>query len=93
MNQNLRLPADRLYLSSQIKVAFVGNDFKDQVLEDLSLNFDISCSDSIEMLENTLLNSSFLDLPDVLLLEIDNDGLCFSFIERIKKQPSLRGLT
>ncbi|RYF96719.1 MAG: sugar transferase [Chitinophagaceae bacterium] len=47
---------------------------------------------SLEELENSLMSDSLASMPEVLLLEVDENGDCFRLIEKIRTNPILQGL-
>ena len=62
------------------------------ILNELPDEFYLHTLDSLEALKTYLDNQSILTLPDVILLEADNAGESFSFIEKLKKNPLWREL-
>jgi len=76
----------------KLKVAHAGNDFKQLVYEEFMESYHISFYDSFQHLGEVLHQQTVLELPDVLLLEIDSNDRCFAFIEEIKKNRHLHGL-
>jgi lipopolysaccharide/colanic/teichoic acid biosynthesis glycosyltransferase len=92
MNQSLPLPVEQPFFSTQIKIAYIGTEFRDTLCNDLKLIYDIDFKESTVQLERFLLEKPFLSLPDALLIEADANGACFYFIERIRQQPSLEGI-
>jgi lipopolysaccharide/colanic/teichoic acid biosynthesis glycosyltransferase len=67
-------------------------DCKEELLEKLPANIQFNVTDSLKEFENYIVNQSMLSLPDILLIEIDEEGKCFDIIERIKKDSMLKGL-
>lgn len=93
MNTNLQLITEMgTYSATPIKIAYVGKDFHDMILNELSPYHEVTFNPSLEFLDKDLRNKFFIDLPDILLLEVDQNGECFKFIERIKKSSVLQGL-
>jgi len=76
----------------KLKVAHAGDDFKELLLDELTDLYHVSCYNSFEQLGEVLRQQTVLELPDVLLLEIDDDESCFTFIEDLKKNSHLQGL-
>ena len=62
------------------------------LLAPLSASFQITEKDSLAALEAYLLDQSLLTLPEIILLEIDDAGECFGWIEKIRQHLMLRGL-
>jgi lipopolysaccharide/colanic/teichoic acid biosynthesis glycosyltransferase len=75
----------------QIKISYVGSNFNELVFSDSFSNYEIDNSLSLPLLHGELLDKSFFNLPDVLLLEVEDEE-CFVFIENIKKLPMLQGI-
>lgn len=80
------------YTSTKPKVAHAGEDFKELLLNEMSGSYAISSFNSFQQLSSALYNLPILELPDVLILEVDEEGQCFNFIENIKKDLHLQGL-
>ncbi len=77
---------------SQNKVAYVSSGTEDELVSELGQQFFIKHLLSFNSFEDYLSEQSILSLPDILLMEIDEDGYCFSLVEKIKKNPMLHGL-
>ncbi|MDF3077642.1 MAG: glycosyl transferase [Sphingobacteriaceae bacterium] len=75
-----------------VKVAYSGTALKDVLATELSNNFSIEYTDTLSELENYLNEQSLLSMPDVILLEADEDGECFQYIEKFNHNPLLHGL-
>lgn len=76
----------------KLRLAHAGDDFKEMLTEELADSYNISFYSSFEQLGNQLQQQTVLELPDVLILEIDEHERCFDFIEKIKKDTHLQGL-
>jgi lipopolysaccharide/colanic/teichoic acid biosynthesis glycosyltransferase len=76
----------------QNKVAYVSSNIEDSLINDLSEDFAVSHLLSFNAFEDYLSEQSLLTLPDILLIEIDEEGYCFALIDKIKKNPMLHGL-
>jgi len=74
------------------KMAYIGSGCTDDIIAELYSFYDINTFYAFSQLEDHLLNSTFLELPDLLVIEIDITEECFLFIEKIKNIPSLQGL-
>ncbi len=70
----------------------MGTPATKNIVNNLPAEFRICKTDSLHELHKHLSNQSILTLPDVVLMETDSDGDCFTFIERIKKNPLWREL-
>ena len=78
--------------SMKLQVAHAGKDFKELLYEELTESYNVSFYDSFDQLGEVLSQQTVLELPDVLLLEIDESESCFTFIEALKKNSHLHGL-
>ena len=77
---------------SHTKIAYVGQSLKNSVGAELDNYFKVSYNDSLAGLEDYLKDQSILSLPEIVILEVDLNGQCFSLIERIKKNAFFHGL-
>lgn len=75
-----------------IRVAAFCSRTKADVIDQLPANFQVNSTDNLKEFENFLLNQSILTLPEIVLMEVDNEGSCFGLIDRIKKDSMLKGL-
>src|SRR6185437_2675569 len=66
------------------RIAYAGSDLKDLVATELNPYFNITFNDSLAKLEEYLGYQSILTIPEIVLLEVDENGDCFSLIERLK---------
>lgn len=76
----------------QINIAYAGTDFKELFIAEMPGLYNISPFNSVLELESYLAGQSVLELPDVLILELEDCDTCFKFIETIKKDTHLQGL-
>lgn len=91
MNQNTPTSWDSSS-QSQNKVAYVSSDTEDQLVGELKQHFFVKHLVSFNAFEDYLSEQSILTLPDILLMEVDEDEYCFTLVEKIKKNPMLHGL-
>ena len=77
---------------SHTKIAYAGLDLKDLVSNELNPYFQITYNDQLSQLEEYLGNQSILTLPEIILLEVDEHGECFSLVERLKKDFMFNGM-
>src|ERR1700761_7864137 len=70
--------------ASNTRIAYAGLDLKDLVATELDNYFQIIFNDNLVDLEAYLGNQSILTIPEIILLEVDENGECFSLIERLK---------
>ncbi|WP_295797372.1 sugar transferase [Mucilaginibacter sp.] len=77
---------------SHTKIAYAGLALRDIVSKELDPYFQISYNDYLSQVEDFLGNQSILTLPEIILLEVDEQGECFDLIERLKGNPLFSGL-
>ncbi len=77
---------------SHTKIAYGGSELKDLVATELDPYFQIAFNDSLTDLEEYLGNQSILTIPEIVLLEVDEDGDCFLLVERLKKNFMFNGM-
>ena len=78
---------------SHTRIAYAGLELKeDLVATELNKYFQIIFNDSLTQLEAYMGNQSILSIPEIILLEVDEAGECFSLIERLKKNFLFNGL-
>jgi lipopolysaccharide/colanic/teichoic acid biosynthesis glycosyltransferase len=75
-----------------IRLLYSGTAFNSNVLGHLSNKFDVHSESSIDNCESYLKEQSLFNLPDVIVLEVENKEKCFNFINSIKRDPLLKGL-
>ncbi|MBW4890921.1 sugar transferase [Mucilaginibacter sp. HMF5004] len=76
----------------QNKVAYVSSGPEEILVNELEHQFAVKHLISFNSFEDYLSEQSILTLPDILLMEIDEDEYCFTLVEKIKKNPMLHGL-
>ena len=77
---------------SHTRIAYAGSDLKDLVSAELDPYFNITHNGTLAQLEEYLGNQSILTLPEIILLEVDEDGQCFALVERMKQNFLFNGL-
>jgi lipopolysaccharide/colanic/teichoic acid biosynthesis glycosyltransferase len=80
------------YLTRRVKIDYVGNTFTNDILNEFTSTYEVNNCLSLQLLYSDLLQASLLDLPDVLLLEVDDTDDCFLFIKKIRQSPMLQGI-
>lgn len=78
--------------SLKLSVVYMGTALTSFILDELPFHFQVSKFQDLKSVHDYLNNQSILTLPDVVLMETDPQGLCFQFIENIKKNPLWRDL-
>jgi lipopolysaccharide/colanic/teichoic acid biosynthesis glycosyltransferase len=77
---------------SHTRIAYAGQDLKELVATELNSYFRVIFNDSLKQIEEYLGNQSILSIPEIILLQVDEDGECFALIERLKKNFMFNGL-
>jgi lipopolysaccharide/colanic/teichoic acid biosynthesis glycosyltransferase len=77
---------------SHTRIAYAGLQLKEIVATELNTYFQITFNDSLNQLEEYLGNLSILTIPEIILLEVDEQGECFSLVERLKNNFLFNGL-
>jgi lipopolysaccharide/colanic/teichoic acid biosynthesis glycosyltransferase len=78
--------------ASHTRIAYAGLELKELVATELKTYFQITFNDTLAKLEEYLGNQSILTIPEIILLEVDENGDCFALIERLKKNFLFNGL-
>ncbi|RYD59192.1 MAG: sugar transferase [Sphingobacteriales bacterium] len=82
-------------INSSLRARVVGcvrSEQTREVLYELSLSTEFYECETLAELNEYLLNQSLLSLPEVLLLEVDEQGECFKLIEKLRANIMLKGL-
>jgi lipopolysaccharide/colanic/teichoic acid biosynthesis glycosyltransferase len=89
MNSNSQLSSnmDVNTKTQQVKINYVGPDLDTELMAVLANDFDLWHYDTLATYETHFQKLQFMDFPDVLLIETDEMGNCFTFIEKLKSQP------
>lgn len=77
---------------SHTRIAYAGTQVKDLVASELNSYFQITFNDTLEQFEEYMGNQSILSIPEIILLEVDENGECFNLIERLKQNFLFNGL-
>jgi lipopolysaccharide/colanic/teichoic acid biosynthesis glycosyltransferase len=78
--------------ASHTRIAYAGLELRELVASELHSYFQIIFNDSLEQLEDYMGNQSILSIPEIILLEVDENGDCFRLIERLKNNFMFNGL-
>lgn len=76
----------------QITIAYAGTDFEELLRTEIPDSYFIKQYTSVNHLHHNLQKESLLDLPDVIVMEVDEHEECFKCIEAIKNDTHLQGL-
>ncbi|WP_295673241.1 sugar transferase [uncultured Mucilaginibacter sp.] len=77
---------------SHTRIAYAGTQIKDLVASELNNYFQIIFNENLEEFEEYMGNQSILSIPEIILLEVDENGECFRLIERLKQNFLFNGL-
>jgi lipopolysaccharide/colanic/teichoic acid biosynthesis glycosyltransferase len=77
---------------NSITLLFSSRTFESDLLPQLSANFKVHAESDVSSLESYLKEQSLFELPDVILLEVDEDNKCFDFVKMLKNNALLKGL-
>ncbi len=80
------------YSTNKLRVAYSGNLLTDHIYENLGDKFQIFSSGTAAQFNNYLAEQSLNSLPEVILIEADEQENCFKVIENIRKNALLKGL-
>jgi len=75
-----------------IRLLYSGSSFTTEVLMVLQQSFVVHAEANIDYCESYLKEQSLFNLPDVIIIEVEDTQKCFAFISKIKKDPLLKGL-
>lgn len=78
--------------NSHTRIAYAGLELKELAATELNPYFHIFFNDTLGKLEEYLGNQSILTIPEIILLEVDEQGECFLLIERLKNNFLFNGL-
>lgn len=73
------------------KIVYYGNLLKSTIFDDVS-NYSLEHFDHPLKFKVYLDNRSLLSLPDILIIEVDDNKDCFEQVKNIKSNPLLQGL-
>lgn len=74
------------------KIVYFGGLLKDIVFEDFDLTFNIEHVCDPDDFKTYLDTRSLLSIPDIIIMEVDDNPNCFDQVAYIKKNPLLHGL-
>lgn len=80
------------YSTNKLRVAYSGSTLTDSVYKNLGDKFQIFSSSTAAQFDHYLADQSLNSLPEVILMEADEQENCFKLIENIRKNPLLKGL-
>ncbi|HZY39296.1 MAG TPA: sugar transferase [Mucilaginibacter sp.] len=74
------------------KIAYAGSQLRELVESELHQYFQIIYHDSLPALEEYLGNQSILSVPEIILMEVDEQGDCFALVEKLKSNFLFNGV-
>jgi lipopolysaccharide/colanic/teichoic acid biosynthesis glycosyltransferase len=77
---------------NSVRILYSGTLYRNEISEALDASFDFHEEPNIGTCEAYLKEQSLFNLPDVIVLEVENKMKCFDFIKSIKRDPLLKGL-
>jgi lipopolysaccharide/colanic/teichoic acid biosynthesis glycosyltransferase len=78
--------------ASHTRIAYAGSQLKELIVSELNNYFQVISNDSLVQLEEYMGNQSILSIPEIILIEVDDDGNCFSLVERLKNNFLFNGV-
>jgi len=78
--------------ASHTRIAYAGLQLKELVTTELNSYFQILYNDSLVQLEEYLGDQSILSVPEIILMEVDENGECFALVERLKSNFLFNGV-
>lgn len=75
-----------------ISLLYSAPSFEAELLPKLSSYFSVHQESGIEKMDDFLKDQSIYTLPDVIILEVDDQGHCFEYISKLKQNVLLKGL-
>ncbi|MHA4895106.1 sugar transferase [Pedobacter sp. PWIIR3] len=75
-----------------IALLFSSPTFEHSLLPQLNSAFTVHSESNVNSLESYLKEQSLFSLPDVILLEVDEELRCFEFVRMLKANALLKGL-
>jgi lipopolysaccharide/colanic/teichoic acid biosynthesis glycosyltransferase len=76
--------------SDYTHVIYAGEAFRADLLPELERHFRVETQNEIATLGEYISKQTLLSLPDAILIEVDDGGECFRFVEKLKLNTLLR---
>jgi lipopolysaccharide/colanic/teichoic acid biosynthesis glycosyltransferase len=83
---------DHFVPNHSISIVLCSSTFSDELYPSLSSSFKVHKDRDLEMMKSYLREQSLYSLPDVILLEVDDEHACFDFVDKLKQHPLFKGL-
>jgi len=82
--------ADGIIINDHTHIIYAGNAFLTELLPELQRHFKVETHQEIATLGEYISKQTLLSLPDAILIEVDDGGECFRFVEKLKLNTLLR---
>ncbi len=79
-----------IVVNDYTRIIYAGKEFLTQLLPELQRHFKVETHKDIATLGEYISKQTLLSLPDAILIEVDEDGECFRFVEKLKLNTLLR---
>lgn len=80
------------FSTNKLRVAYWGSNLTEEVGENLHDRFQIFSASTREQFREYMTNQSLNSMPEIILMEIDEQEECFEVIKNIRKNPLVKGL-
>jgi lipopolysaccharide/colanic/teichoic acid biosynthesis glycosyltransferase len=74
------------------RIACAGSELMELIASEMGGHFQMAVQDSLQEMEEYLGDQSILSIPEIILLEVDENGECFALVERLKNNFLFNGL-
>ncbi|MGQ7853189.1 sugar transferase [Pedobacter sp. WC2501] len=88
--QSVADQAHAIVNSDYTHVIYAGEAFLTDLFSELQLHFRVETHKEIATLGEYISKQTLLSLPDAILIEVDDGGECFRFVEKLKLNTLLR---
>src|ERR1700712_5106222 len=86
------IKAERFVSTHSISIVLCSTSYSTELYESLIPIFKVHQEHDLETLKEYLREQSLYSLPDVILLEVDEEHACFDLVDRLKQSPLFKGL-
>lgn len=80
------------YSTNKLRVAYWGTDMTEGIQKNLHDKFQIFSSATREQFKEYMTEQSLNSMPEIILIEADEQEKCFEAIKNIRKNPLVKGL-
>ncbi len=89
---NLLVPTAKEFPKHSISLCVFAESFTNDLFPGLENSFVVHREQSLQALKAYIENQSLLNLPDVILIEVDQNEACIDFVNKLKENSLLKGL-